>query len=244
MSGDASYRDHVFKMSEFIVNELKSLGASVETRDLGNQDMHGTVVPLPPIILASYPATPDETKKTVLVYGHYDVQPALKADGWNTEPFQLVEDDKGRLFGRGSTDDKGPILGWLNVIEAHKKLGIDFPINLKMCFEGMEESGSEGLDGLIFKEANAYFADVDAVCISDNYWLGAQKPCLTYGLRGISYFNLEIKGPGRDLHSGVFGGTVHEPMTDLFTNVDNGRSHSRVVSVEGRQMAVDVLGKH
>jgi Cys-Gly metallodipeptidase DUG1 len=80
----------------------------------------------------------------------------------------------------------------------------------------MEESGSEGLDDLILAEANKYFADVDAVCISDNYWLGTTKPCLTYGLRGVSYFHLAINGPGRDLHSGVFGGTVHEPMTDLF----------------------------
>jgi Cys-Gly metallodipeptidase DUG1 len=170
----------------------------------------------------------DKTKKTILVYGHYDVQPALKDDGWNTEPFQLVEDYKGRLFGRGSTDDKGPILGWLNVIEAHQKLCVEFPVNLKMCFEGMEESGSEGLDEIIIEEANGYFSDVDAVCISDNYWLGTQKPCLTYGLRGISYFNFEIQGPGRDLHSGVFGGTVHEPMTDLFAVM------SKLVTPDGR----------
>jgi Cys-Gly metallodipeptidase DUG1 len=77
----------------------------------------------------------------------------------------------------------------------------------------MEESGSEGLDDLIIKEAKGYFADVDCCCISDNYWLGTSKPCLTYGLRGVSYFCLEVKGPGKDLHSGVFGGTVHEPMT-------------------------------
>ncbi|RUP52088.1 hypothetical protein BC936DRAFT_141683 [Jimgerdemannia flammicorona] len=84
-----------------------------------------------------------------------------------------------------------------------------------MCFEGMEKSGSEGLDELIIAEAKGYFADIDAVCISDNYWLGTKKPCLTYGLCDISYFLLEVKGPSRDLHSGVFGGTVHEPMTDL-----------------------------
>lgn len=84
-----------------------------------------------------------------------------------------------------------------------------------MCFEGMEESGSEGLDELIYQEADKFFKGVDCVCISDNYWLGTTKPCLTYGLRGVSYFHLQIQGPGRDLHSGVFGGQVHEPMTDL-----------------------------
>jgi len=126
-----------------------------------------------------------------------------------------VEDETGRMFGRGSTDDKGPVLGWLCVIKAHRDLGMELPVNLKMCFEGMEESGSEGLDEVIMSESIGYFAGTDAVCISDNYWLGKTKPCLTYGLRGLCYFSLTIKGPAADLHSGVFGGTVHEPMTDL-----------------------------
>jgi Cys-Gly metallodipeptidase DUG1 len=119
------------------------------------------------------------------------------------------------LLGRGSTDDKGPILGWLWVIHAHQKLGKELPINLLMCFEGMEESGSEGLDDLIYKEAQGFFKTADVVCISDNYWLGTKKPCVTYGLRGVSYFHLEVTGVAKDLHSGVFGGVVHEPMTDL-----------------------------
>jgi Cys-Gly metallodipeptidase DUG1 len=84
-----------------------------------------------------------------------------------------------------------------------------------MCFEGMEEYGSEGLDDFIKVEAKKYFKDADAVCISDNYWLGTEKPCLTYGLRGCIYYSIEVSGPGADLHSGVFGGTAHEPMTDL-----------------------------
>lgn len=150
---------------------------------------------------------------------HYDVQPALKSDGWNTEPFELVHDEKNdRLYGRGSTDDKGPILGWVNVIEAHRQAGVELPVNLKFCFEGMEESGSVGLDNLIAYEAKngTFFHDIDAACISDNYWLGTSKPCLTHGLRGVAYFKLAISGPGADLHSGLFGGVVHEPMTDLF----------------------------
>jgi len=75
------------------------------------------------------------------------------------------------MYGRGSTDDKGPVLGWLNVIEAHKKAGIEFPVNLLCCFEGMEEYGSEGLDDFIQAESKKFFKDADAVCISDNYWL-------------------------------------------------------------------------
>lgn len=104
----------------------------------------------------------------------------MKDDGWTTEPFVLTHDHKtDRLYGRGSTDDKGPVLGWLNVIQAHKEAGIEFPVNLLMCFEGMEENGSEGLDELIEQEAKKFFKDADCVCISDNYWLGTTKPCLT-----------------------------------------------------------------
>uniref|UniRef100_A0A914HCM5 Peptidase M20 dimerisation domain-containing protein n=1 Tax=Globodera rostochiensis TaxID=31243 RepID=A0A914HCM5_GLORO len=134
-------------------------------------------------------------------------------DGWNTEPFKLVEKE-GKLFGRGSTDDKGPVLGWLNVIETMQGLGIDMPINMKFVFEGMEESGSEGLDECLEKY-KSFLSDVDFVCISDNYWLGKQKPCITYGLRGLSPFTLEITAPNQDLHSGLYGGTIHEPMNDL-----------------------------
>ena len=79
------------------------------------------------------------------------------------------------MFGRGSTDDKGPVLGWLNAVEAHQKADLDLPVNLLMCFEGMEEYGSEGLDDFIAQEAQGYFKDTDAVCISDNYWLGTEK---------------------------------------------------------------------
>lgn len=199
-------------MGQFLEAELKALGVHVESRPLGPQP-HKEHLQLPPVIIGRY--GDDPKKRTILVYGHYDVQPALKEDGWATEPFKLSVDGKGRMYGRGSTDDKGPVLGWLNAIEAHQKAGVDFPVNLLMCFEGMEENGSEGLDDFINDEAKKFFKDADAVCISDNYWLGTEKPCLTYGLRGVSYYSLEVSGPGQDLHSGVFGGTAQEPMNDL-----------------------------
>lgn len=199
-------------MGQFLADELKKLGAEVEQRPLGKQP-HKEHLDLPPVVIARYGN--DKNKRTILVYGHYDVQPALLEDGWATKPFDLTIDDKDRMYGRGSTDDKGPVLGWLNAIEAHQKAGIDFPVNLLCCFEGMEEYGSEGLDDFINAEAKKYFKDADAVCISDNYWLGTEKPCLTYGLRGCNYYSIEISGPGQDLHSGVFGGTAQEPMTDL-----------------------------
>ena len=201
-------------MSEFLVDELKKLGAHVESRPLGLQpgkiNLH-----LPPVVVARYGDSP--SKRTILLYGHYDVQPALKEDGWATDPFTLSIDSQNRMYGRGSTDDKGPVLGWLNAIQAHKEAGIELPVNLLMCFEGMEEYGSEGLDDFIKEQAKpgGFFAKADACCISDNYWLGTEKPCLTYGLRGCNYYSLTIKGPGQDLHSGVFGGSAQEPMTDL-----------------------------
>lgn len=200
------------QMGDFLASELKALGAEVQQRPLGKQPGK-EYLELPPVVIARYGN--DKSKRTILVYGHYDVQPALPEDGWATSPFELTIDDKGRMYGRGSTDDKGPVLGWLNAIEAHQKAGVDFPVNLLCCFEGMEEYGSEGLDDFIRAEAKQFFADADAVCISDNYWLGTEKPCLTYGLRGCNYYSIEISGPGQDLHSGVFGGTAHEPMTDL-----------------------------
>ncbi len=90
---------------------------------------------LPPILLGEFIVDPK--KKTVCVYGHLDVQPAKKEDGWDSEPFVLTERDE-KLFGRGSTDDKGPALSWLWVVEAHQQLGIDLPVNIKIMFEGME----------------------------------------------------------------------------------------------------------
>ena len=101
---------------------------------------------------------------------------------------------------------------------------------MKMCFEGMEENGSVNLDKFIEAEKSKFFTGIDCMCISgqllkahvecvvdarDNYWLDTKTPCLTYGLRGINYYEIKVNGPDRDLHSGVFGGTVHEPMTDL-----------------------------
>lgn len=215
VSGDESLRPKVVEMAHFLVSELKDLGADdVQLRDLGIQPPPVSTpdLKLPPIVLAKFGSDP--AKKTVLIYGHYDVQPALKEDGWATDPFSLVEIDN-KLYGRGSTDDKGPVIGWLNSLEAHKNLGLDLPVNLVCCFEGMEESGSLGLDDLIAEEAQAYFKGVDTVCISDNYWLGTKKPVLTYGLRGCNYYQISVKGPGADLHSGIFGGVIHEPMTDL-----------------------------
>ncbi|OLY85132.1 Cys-Gly metallodipeptidase dug1 [Smittium mucronatum] len=226
VSADHTKRQHVIEMGKWIEKRLLGLDCEVKMIDLGNQDMQGIKVPLPPVVLASYGN--DSNKKTITIYGHYDVQPALLSDGWNSEPFTLVELDDGRLVGRGATDDKGPILGWMLCLEAHQKLGIDVPVNLRFCFEGMEESGSIGLDDVIIDQADKWFKGTDFTCISDNYWLGTTKPCLTYGLRGNNYFHVEISGPQADLHSGVFGGVVEEPMNVLTKVMSN------LVDIDGK----------
>ncbi|KZC12090.1 PREDICTED: cytosolic non-specific dipeptidase [Dufourea novaeangliae] len=207
------HRNEIVKMMKWAEIRLKDLGATTELADIGKQTFpDGREIPLPPVLLGTLGSDPK--KKTVLLYGHLDVQPALKEDGWNTEPFTLVEKDE-KLYGRGSSDDKGPVLCWIHALQAYKAIGIGFPVNLKFVFEGMEESGSEGLDDLLWARKDTFLQGVDYVCISDNYWLGTTKPCITYGLRGICYFHIEVTCAAKDLHSGIYGGTVHEAMADL-----------------------------
>lgn len=213
---------------------LKGLGCSTEMVDIGSHQMHdGETHPLPPIILGKLGEDPN--KKTLLIYGHLDVQPALTSDGWDTDPFVLTEKD-GKMYGRGSTDDKGPVLGWVNVIESYQKTNTEIPINIKFCLEGMEESGSVGLEELVRKRDDFFQTNVDWVCISDNYFLGKTKPCVTYGLRGCMYFYLEVICAKQDLHSGVFGGSVHEATVEL--------SHlfASMVDVKGK-ILIDGVGK-
>ncbi|KAL8589235.1 Metallopeptidase M20 [Nucella lapillus] len=206
-------RPEIRRMVTWTKELLEKLGAKCQLKELGQQTLPDkTKIELPPVLLGNLGSDPK--KKTLLVYGHLDVQPAAKDDGWDTEPFELTEVD-GKLYGRGSTDDKGPVLDWINAVQAMQELKMDIPVNLKFIFEGMEESGSEGLDDLVFSLKDSFLKGTDYVCISDNYWLGKKKPCITYGLRGICYFFLEVECANMDLHSGVFGGTVHEAMTDV-----------------------------
>ncbi|CAF0885434.1 unnamed protein product [Brachionus calyciflorus] len=207
------YRHEIFKVVNLVAKKLENLGAKIELVDIGDQNLpDATKLKLPPILFGNLGS--DLSKKTVLIYGHLDVQPANRSDGWDTDPFVLTEKD-GKLYGRGATDDKGPVLDWISAIEAYKELKQDIPINIKFCFEGMEESGSVGLDEELTRQKETFLKDVDYICISDNYWLGKNRPCITYGLRGNCYFFVEIESSSKDLHSGVFGGSVHECMVDL-----------------------------
>ncbi|NWH97508.1 CNDP1 dipeptidase, partial [Tichodroma muraria] len=156
----------------------------------------GQVLPLPSVILGELGKDPQ--KPTVCFYGHVDVQPAKEEDGWNTHPYTLTEIDGVHLFlrnlyGRGATDNKGPVLAWINAVETFRALKLAMPVNFKFVIEGMEEAGSLGLEKLLEEENQSFFSDVDYIVISDNLWLSNKKPALTYGSRGNACFFVEVK---------------------------------------------------
>ncbi|KAJ7762226.1 hypothetical protein B0H16DRAFT_1719260 [Mycena metata] len=202
ISGDPAYRPRVQEMSDWLNAELTEVGVETKQVDLGNHVMDGQTLPLPHAILGKIGN--DKNKKTVLIYGHFDVQPAALSDRWASELFTLTTLPDGRLVGRGSSDDKGPVLGWLAVLQWHHKTQTPLAVNLRFCFERMEENGSEGLDELVEREREGWLGGVDCMCISDNYWLNTRTPALTYSLRGHLYFKINVSGPGRDLHSGAY----------------------------------------
>jgi len=232
VSGEVEHRADVVTMVKWTESQLKSLGATVELCDIGEQVLPNCEkVALPPVLLGCLGNDP--AKPTVCLYGHLDVQPAAKEDGWATDPFKLVEKD-GKLYGRGATDDKGPVLGWLHAIQAYQGTKQDIPVNIKFVFEGMEESGSEGLDDLLEERKDSFLKGVDYVCISDNYWLGKDKPCITYGLRGICAYAVEVECAVKDLHSGIYGGSLTEAMSDVIYLLDT------LVDVNGKILVTGI----
>ncbi|CDQ76071.1 unnamed protein product [Oncorhynchus mykiss] len=144
------------------------------------------------------------------------------------------------LYGRGASDNKAPVLAWIHTVEAYQALSIDLPVNVKFIIEGMEETGSNGLDAMIVAQKDTFFSDVDYIIISDCGWL-SRRPALTYGTRGNCYFFAEVEGPKQDLHSGVYGGTVIEPMTDLIGILDTLISPSGKILIPGIREAVAPL---
>lgn len=192
VSSDPARRGECVRMMEIAAAKIRALGGTAEIHDIGEEKPG---LPLPPIVTGEIKSSVADAP-TILVYGHLDVQPADKEkDGWNTEPFVLTPGEKNGtpvLFGRGSTDDKGPVYGWMWAIEAHQRLGVPIPANVKFLLEGMEESGSVGLKEFIEANKDKDFLKSDASVISDNYLLGPTKPCVTYGLRGLAYFSVEV----------------------------------------------------
>uniref|UniRef100_A0A8U7M901 Carnosine dipeptidase 1 n=1 Tax=Corvus moneduloides TaxID=1196302 RepID=A0A8U7M901_CORMO len=212
-------RKEVIRMMALAADRLAALGATVHLVNLGSHQLpDGQVLPLPSVILGELGKDPQNP--TVCFYGHVDVQPAKKEDGWNSDPYTLTEID-GNLYGRGATDNKGPVLAWINAVETFRALKLAMPVNFKFVIEGMEEAGSLGLEKLLEEENQSFFSDVDYIVISDNLWLSNKKPALTYGSRGNACFFVEVECGSKDLHSGTFGGIIHEPLLDLIALLDS-----------------------
>lgn len=150
-----------------------------------------------------------EGKPTVLVYGHYDVQPPDPLEEWETPPFEPTVRD-GKLYARGSSDDKGQVFAQLKAIESYLRTDGSLPVNVKLCIEGEEEIGSQNLPEALQAHHDRFAADVCVV--SDSHMRGPEQPSIVYGLRGMVYGEIEVAGPSHDLHSGGYGGAVHNPM--------------------------------
>ena len=164
-----------------------------------------------PLVLGEWHGAGDGAP-TVLLYCHYDVQPAAIEDGWLTDPFEPVEKD-GRIYGRGTVDSKLHVIAQLKAVESLLATPEKSPVNIKMVCEGEEESGSENINAFAAVHGERFRADV--CVISDGSILHAEQPSLVYALRGITTMELHVSGPAQDLHSGHFGGTVHNPLQAL-----------------------------
>ncbi len=163
-----------------------------------------------PLVYAQSPAVPG--KPVVLVYGHYDVQPPEPLDEWISPPFEPTVRD-GNIYARGATDDKGQMLTHIKSVEGWIKSVGKLPLQIKFLIEGEEEVGSENLEPYV--EQNREKLACDAVVISDCSQFSPGVPAITYGLRGIAYYELRLRGPKQDLHSGTFGGAITNPASTL-----------------------------
>lgn len=169
-----------------------------------------------------------ENAPTVLVYCHYDVQPAEMVDGWVTNPFEPVEKD-GKIYARGAVDSKSHVLIQLKAAESLLSVAGGSPVNIKLLFEGEEESGSEHIFNFVRDQPDMLRSDV--IIVSDGSMPDVNQPVLVYGLRGIIMTELLVTGPARDLHSGHYGGSVHNPaqaLAEIIAGLHDAQGHVTV----------------
>lgn len=192
--------------------EVQRCAEYLKDRFLAAGLMRAEVMPTPlhPMVYAEWLGAPG--RPTVLIYGHYDVQPVEPLDQWISPPFE-PEIREGELYGRGTVDDKGQIYAHLMAVEAWMKNEGRLPINVKFIVEGEEEIGSLHLESFLAEHQTLLQADV--VVISDTPMLDRGVPSICYGLRGLTYMEIEVEGPTMDLHSGSFGGIVANPANVL-----------------------------
>ena len=181
-----------------------------------------------PNVLAS--AHVDDSKPTVLIYGHYDVQPPDPLDQWTTPPFEPTVRN-GMLYARGASDDKGQIFAHLMALEAWQRAGGGLPVNVKMLIEGEEEIGSPNIAEFLGSCSDELSADV--VVVSDSAFFSPGLPSITYALRGLVYFELTVSGPREDLHSGIHGGAVANPLNALAAMIADMHDGAGRVQIDG-----------
>ena len=219
VSTDPAYSGDVQRCAEWTRDRLAESGLTAEVLPTAGH----------PVVLARTP-DPKPDQPTVLFYGHYDVQPPDPLDLWTTPPFQPeIRDDK--IYARGACDDKGQVSCFLEALRATHTVAGDFPINITVLIEGEEECGSDNLEPFIEQHKDRLQADIAVV--SDTAMWDDGTPAITYALRGITYFDLKLHGPSRDLHSGVFGGTVPNPATQLINVLGQLLDDNHHVTVPG-----------
>jgi acetylornithine deacetylase/succinyl-diaminopimelate desuccinylase-like protein len=218
ISADPKYKNDLLNTADFVAEKLKAAGAdNVEIcSTAGNPIVYGEKII-------------DSSRPTVLVYGHYDVQPPDPLGLWETPPFEPTLRD-GKIYARGSCDDKGQFYMHVKAFELMMSQG-EPPCNVKFMIEGEEEVGSSNLN--TFVKENKKRLEADVVLISDTSMISLEHPSLETGLRGLAYLEVEVTGPNRDLHSGVYGGAVANPATILCQMIASMHDENNHVSIPG-----------
>jgi acetylornithine deacetylase/succinyl-diaminopimelate desuccinylase-like protein len=217
ISTDPAFTVEVKRAASWAADHLRASGFAVEILPTGNAERPGH-----PVVLATSPGAADYRGPHVLFYGHYDVQPVDPLDLWENPPFQPVIRDsvKGgpgrRIVARGAVDDKGQVMTFLQAVRAFQRVTGETSGGARytVLLEGEEESGSANLEAFI-KAHRARLKDCDVCLISDTGMLGRGRPAITYGVRGLAYTEVTLHGPNQDLHSGLWGGRVLNPNTEL-----------------------------
>ncbi len=219
VSTKSEHKPDVERAAQWVAGKLR--GAGLENIEIVPTKMH-------PLVYGESLRAPG--KPTVLFYGHYDVQPAEPLELWTSPAFEPTVRD-GNLFGRGTADDKGQVHIHLKALEALLKTSGTLPLNVKVMIEGEEEVGSVNLWEFVQKNRDRLKAD--ALVVSDTSMLAKGVPSITYGLRGLNYYQIELTGPAQDLHSGVFGGAVPNPLTILCETIAKLHDKNFRVTVPG-----------
>lgn len=218
VSADSAFAPDLRACASFIAEKFAEDGFEASVEETGGH----------PAVLARWQKKTGAP--TVLIYGHYDVQPAAKTDGWSGEPFEPWIEG-GKLYARGASDDKGQFYCHVAGARAHLRAHGTLPVNLIFLIEGEEEANTGKFDEYV--RQNAAKLACDAVVVSDGPMFGEKSPALTYSLRGLCYMEYTVTGPDRDLHSGVMGGIVQNPANALCAMVASLKDEKGRISVEG-----------